>query len=119
VLLPPLPEYVALPTPENVAVTRDPFAGGPAAARRNTGAAGMPYSADSAAGAGPADASPGSAGTTLLATALGEHPCALVNEAGGVRVVRAGDRVAGSSVREIRLGAISLDDGTALRIGAP
>jgi hypothetical protein len=119
-VLPPLPEYVAMPAPENVVVTRDPFAGGPG---------GMPFPANS----GPADtwatsgrgadsaadyAAPPAA-ALLLATALGEHPCALVSEAGSVRVVRVGDRVAGSSVREIRLGAISLDDGTALRIGAP
>ena len=108
-VLPPLPEYVAIPAPESVVVTRDPFAAGPADPQATSGQ-GADSSADNAAP--PATA-------ILLATALGEHPCALVGEAGSVRVVRAGDRVAGSSVREIRLGAISLADGTALRIGAP
>jgi hypothetical protein len=117
-VLPPLPEYVAMPTPENIVVTRDPFAAGPAAGLQNAGAARMPSSYPAGA-VGSADGSAGSAGTTLLATALGEHPCALVSEGGSVRVVHAGDRIAGSSVREIRLGAISLEDGTALGIGAP
>ena len=120
-VLPHLPEYVALPIPSAVVVTRDPFAsagersaadegGLPAFLPPNAGATGTPF---------PADLAPGALGATaLLATALGRKPCALVSDSGSMRVVRVGDSLAGSTVAAVRLGAVMLEDGTTFRVGA-
>jgi hypothetical protein len=124
-VLPRLPEYVARPVPANVVVSRDPFAGGDGAAvpgervpagslARDAGVPGPPLPTGLAANDAAASGAP-----TLLATALGSRPCAIVSEAGSIRIVRIGDPLAGSTVRSIRLGTLSLAEGSTLRIGAP
>jgi hypothetical protein len=120
-VLPRLPEYVARPVPANVVVSRDPFAGGDGAAvpgerapagllPRDAGVPGPPFAAGDAVASG---------APTLLATALGRRPCAIVSEAGSIRILHLGDPLAGSTVRSIRLGTLSLAEGSTLRIGAP
>ena len=124
-VLPRLPEYVARPVPANVVVSRDPFAGSDGAAvpgervpagllPRDAGVPGPPFPTGLAASDAVASGTP-----TLLATALGRRPCAIVSEAGSIRILHLGDPLAGSTVRSIRLGTLSLAEGSTLRIGAP
>jgi hypothetical protein len=124
-VLPRLPEYVTQPVPPNVVVSRDPFAGGNGAGvpgeRMPSGF--LPKDAAAPEPAFPAGLAPSDAvasgAPTLLATAIGRRPCAIVSEAGSIRILRLGDPLAGSTVRSIRLGTLSLAEGSSLRIGAP
>lgn len=124
-VLPRLPEYVERPVPATVVVSRDPFAseGGASAPGERALSGMLPRDGGTPgpqfpAGLGARDADAAGA-PTLLATALGRRPCAIVSEAGSIRILRLGDPLAGSTVRSIRLGSLSLAEGSTLRVGAP
>lgn len=116
VAMPDLPDYDSPHAPDDVVVVRDPFVGPDGShAAAELGRA-QPAGEQAAWSSGSASTP---AAVTLLATALGSRPCAIVNDAGSVRIVRAGDALAGSTVSAIHLGSLSLEDGTTLRVGAP
>jgi hypothetical protein len=61
-------------------------------------------------------ASAATPGAVVRGVALGEHPQALVEDVGRVRLVELGSSVAGSRVTEIDQGGVVLENGTFLRL---